>query len=261
MNLRYSISCAVLKLRNERGFSQKELASKIGISRTYLSRIECCRVDMRISILEKLAKAFDMSATDFLNVGKDYDSRIENIKYNDSFDNFAHTGDEFGIKLDKEIINTFNPSTIQIGNKLWMTENLKYDDGEGGIIYNPNNGEYCYTWDAAMRVAKKLGWKLPSAEDWNKAAEECDAKCVNPEEKNTGYRNYEVGNLKTELKIKLAGAYDGSFYGIGYYAFFWTSSEWSKARAYCRLFSNSSYETSDYYNKYRQFSVRLVKDI
>ncbi|MBO4689880.1 MAG: hypothetical protein J5621_03300, partial [Paludibacteraceae bacterium] len=70
----------------------------------------------------------------------------------------------------------FKPETVTIGNHEWMQENLAIDDGGEGIYYNEKNGQYYYTWDAAMRVAKSIpGWHLPSAEEWNAAAEACGA--------------------------------------------------------------------------------------
>lgn len=162
--------------------------------------------------------------------------------------------------INSEYTLQFNPETVQIGNQLWMTENLKYDDGGDGIIYNPENGEYYYTWDAAMRVAKKLGWKLPSVEDWNKTAEECESECVNPDEDDIGYRDYEGGNLKEKLKVKLAGHYYGSFDSVGSYAHFWTSNSYG-VYAYYKYFFTDSSIGSNYDDKNYKFSVRLIKDI
>ena len=60
------------------------------------------------------------------------------------------------IRLGKEDIKAFNPKTARIGRQAWMSENLAIDDGGEGIYYNEKNGQYYYTWDAAIRVAKSI---------------------------------------------------------------------------------------------------------
>jgi transcriptional regulator with XRE-family HTH domain len=45
------------RLRMTRGWSQRELAERAGISREYLARLETARQDPTLGTLEKLAKA------------------------------------------------------------------------------------------------------------------------------------------------------------------------------------------------------------
>ena len=150
--------------------------------------------------------------------------------------------------------DTFNPPTVKIGDTEWMAENLAYDDGEGGIYINPDNKEYYYTWEAAKRVAKKLGWKLPSEEDWNKACEECGGV-------KDKYEGYDKCSLNKKLDIKLAGCYINGFYDLGSYGYFWSSSENSNSLDWYRYFDISSSVIRSSYNKNGGFSVRLVKEI
>ena len=161
--------------------------------------------------------------------------------------------------IEKEKRNTenteskFNPPTVKIGDTEWMAENLAYDDGEGGIFVNSDNGEYYYTWEAAKRIAKKLGWRLPSDEDWNKACEACG-----------GIKNkqgdYENCSLKKELNIKLAGLYfSSSFQGIGSRCYFWSVLDNSSCGAWSRLFDTSASVTRLSGIKLRGYSVRLIK--
>ena len=49
----------------ERGISQIELASKLGMNRVSLSRLLSDKNDMRTSTLEKIASALDCSVADF----------------------------------------------------------------------------------------------------------------------------------------------------------------------------------------------------
>ena len=138
-----------------------------------------------------------------------------------------------------------------------MAENLAYDDGSEGIYHNQNNNEYYYTWDAAKRVAKKLGWDLPSDTDWDKACEECGG-IKNDEEIWYAYNNC---YLKEKLNLKLNGLYNYCFNRIGSHGSFWSSSESSISSVWYRYFDTSSSVARNSYDKTYGFSVRLVKDI
>lgn len=57
--------------------------------------------------------------------------------------------------------------TVVIGNREWLEENLREDDGEGGVVSSSDTtypDEKYYTWSAADRIAEALGdgWRLPS---------------------------------------------------------------------------------------------------
>lgn len=146
---------------------------------------------------------------------------------------------------------------IVIGAQTWMKENLAVDDGGKGIYFNEKNGEYYYTWEAAVRIAKSIpGWHLPTDEEWVEAAEACGAT--------PGSDGYYTGveKLKSKLNISLTGYRNsGSFYYVGSNARFWTATENSSTYAYYRRFSTGasmdSYSNDKTYNAY---SVRLVKD-
>lgn len=143
--------------------------------------------------------------------------------------------------------------TVQIGNKLWMAENLAYDDGGDGITYNPENKEYYYTWDTTKRVANKLGWMIPSEEDWNKACEECGGI-----KDNEG--DYNNCSLKEKLNIKLAGYYCNDFYNVGSNGHFWSSFEGFISTAWHRDFDSNSLVTRNYDIENYRLSVRLMKE-
>lgn len=66
--------------------------------------------------------------------------------------------------------------SVQIGNQIWMSENLQVDDGGEGIAVIQSvvaNGyefgpQTYYTYDAAIRVANTIeGWHLPTQEEFN----------------------------------------------------------------------------------------------
>ena len=57
---------------------------------------------------------------------------------------------------------------MKVGDFVILAENLNIDDGLGGIAVSDEHPEYgrYYTWDAAVRVARKIkGWHLPTAEE------------------------------------------------------------------------------------------------
>ena len=163
-----------------------------------------------------------------------------------------------------QILKDFNPKTVTIGNQEWMQENLAIDDGGDGIYYNKDNNQYYYTWDAAMRIAKSLpGWHLPSAEEWNAAAEACGATVADNKWKDDPYMRDYVGTEKLydKLRVLPVGLYDGgSFYNVGAYAYFWSATEDDSNYAYSRYFDTSGTMDPGTSSKGYGFSVRLVKD-
>ena len=168
------------------------------------------------------------------------------------------------IRIGKEDIKAFNPKTVTIGNQAWMQENLAIDDGGDGISYNEKNKQYYYTWYAAMRVVKSIpGWHLPSAEEWNAAAEACGAEVVDNGYKDDPYlRDYDnTKKLYDTLRVLPVGSYyDGGFYDVGSCAYFWSATEYDSNGAYGRHFDTSVTVSQYTYYKVRGFSVRLVKD-
>ena len=158
----------------------------------------------------------------------------------------------------------FKPKTMLIGNQVWMQENLAVSDGGEGITYNPDNGQYYYTWDAAMRIAKSIpGWHLPTAEEWNAAAAACGATVADDDYKDNPYmRDYEgTEKLYDTLRVLPVGYYRvGSFNDVGSYAYFWSATEGYSGYAYDRYFVTSAAMGQLTHRKDYGYSVRLVKD-
>jgi len=131
--------------------------------------------------------------------------------------------------------------TVEIGNQMWMAENLNYDI-KGSKCYD-NKPDNCakygrlYNWQTA-NTACPNGWHLPSRAEWEALT-------------------MEVGGEKTEgLKLKAksgwdsngngtddfgfsalpggSGYSDGRFFSVGYYGYWWSSSEYNSYGAYYR---------------------------
>ena len=72
--------------------------------------------------------------------------------------------------------NTLPFNTVTIGNRVWAKEDLRLDDGQGGITlvdtYSTTDGSHIigatYTIAAAQRIVASVpGWRIPTSSDWN----------------------------------------------------------------------------------------------
>ena len=157
----------------------------------------------------------------------------------------------------------FAPKTVKIGDQIWMNKNLAIDDGGDGITINQETGEHYYTWDEAKRVAEKIkGWHLPTIAEWDFLAANAGGRevCGTKLKATSGWDYDGNGTDDFGFSALPAGYYDGSFYNLGSYAYFWTATEYNSRHAYYRYFRTGASMNSCSYNKYRQYSVRLVKD-
>lgn len=148
----------------------------------------------------------------------------------------------------------FSPDIVIVGNDIWMAKNLAIDDGKEGIYKNPKNGEYYYTWEAAMRVARAVdGWHVATDDDLERALEYLGVNIWDT-------RIMKADALCQALKIKYCGNHtSGGFIGENY-ACFWTGTA-------CREYFSIGYmvDTSGNlvcypYVTHNGRSVRLVKD-
>lgn len=65
-DIRVRLGNRVRKLRQERGWTQVELAEMLGIDRSYLSEIETGKKDPSLRILKAIADGFDLTLSRFL---------------------------------------------------------------------------------------------------------------------------------------------------------------------------------------------------
>lgn len=71
------IGSRIKSLRKENKMSQEELASKLGISRSYFSKIENGQRGLSIEIMQKLCKVFNISMDEFLKTIEEKDNYLE----------------------------------------------------------------------------------------------------------------------------------------------------------------------------------------
>lgn len=66
MDVRQRLASNLRRLRHEQGWSQEDYADRAGIHRTYVSVIERPSRNPTISVVEKLAAPFQLTAGDIL---------------------------------------------------------------------------------------------------------------------------------------------------------------------------------------------------
>jgi uncharacterized protein (TIGR02145 family) len=184
----------------------------------------------------------------------------------------------YGSFTDTRDGNTYK--TIQIGNQIWMAENLNYETDHGSWVYDSDNSHSStcgrlYNWEAAHKACPG-GWHLPSDEEWRQLEMYLDMSQADAD--TFGLRGANVGT-----KLKSTGGWNsggegtnecyfsalpagyrfanGSFYDIGYTACFWSSTASAGTRAWFRSLGCESGDVGR--NAARRsfgFSVRCVKD-
>ncbi|MCQ2103061.1 MAG: TonB family protein [Fibrobacter sp.] len=170
----------------------------------------------------------------FVDHGKDGENTAENISTSEDYLDAACVAEHEDYVVDCRDGKTY--STVKKGERVWMAENLNYAT-RYSICYD-NNQNYC---DSYGRLYT-----------WSDAQDAC------PE----GYRIPTIGELmdfvSSDITALLAGSYNGRyFYNMGYYAYFWSSTEEDDEAYYVRM-ENGDVDKRSYY-KYYARSVRCVK--
>ena len=188
--------------------------------------------------------------------------------------------------------NTYK--TVTIGTQTWMAENLKvtkYNDGiaipnvtdntawreltTGALCdydNTPSNSETygkLYNWHA-VNTGKlcPTGWHVPSDAEWTELTDylggTSDAGGKLKETGTTHWNSPNTGATNETGFTALPGGYrnfDGTFYGVGTYGFWWSATEGSADSAWGRsMYYNGSYVGRDYNGKELGFSVRCLRD-
>ncbi len=183
--------------------------------------------------------------------------------------------------------------TVRIGDQVWMKENLKVSHYQNGdpiatnlsndkwakttsgafAIFNnddANNIKYgkLYNWYAVVdkRNVCPVGWHVPSDQEWTTLANYLGGENVagGKMKARTGWNSPNIGATNESGFSGLPGGLrfnDGTYGNIGYYGYWWSSTEYSTTYAWYR-FLNYTNGYSSRFNSNRQngFSVRCLMD-
>jgi uncharacterized protein (TIGR02145 family) len=191
-----------------------------------------------------------------------------------------------GTLTDSRDGNTY--ATVQIGTQCWMAENLRYN--AAGSQLNPANPTTTYgrlyDWATLMNGATTSssnpsgvqgicpsGWHVPSDAEWNEM--ELALGMPGSGTTATGYRGTHGTDMKSTtgwnsggngtnssgFNAFPAGYYSGSFFFLGDFAYFWSSTEFSGSNAWKRFlgYGNTGVGRNSS-NKTYGHSCRCVKD-
>jgi uncharacterized protein (TIGR02145 family) len=156
--------------------------------------------------------------------------------------------------------------TVKICEQVWMAENLAYNT-EGSVCYK-NDTAYCekygrlYNWETALKVCPE-GWHLPSKEEWKILVAFAGGReiALKKLKSKSGWGFYGYGTDEFSFAA-LPGGYGNSggiFELIGHCGFWWSASESSAGKAYCRMM-NFNFTSWYDWDKLDFLSVRYVKD-
>jgi len=194
----------------------------------------------------------------------------------------------------KDVDGNLYPA-ITIGTQTWMTENLKvthYNNGEsivyiddGDLWSRQNQGAYCvfdsvyshkktygllYNWYAVTdkRNLCPEGWHVPSDGEWTILTDFLGGEITaGGKLKENGFKHWKRPNSKASNESEFTALpggfrnYDGIFYDMGYYGFWWTSTKegsrlaWGRGMYY--FYGDVNRDNNEMTNG---FSVRCLKD-
>lgn len=181
---------------------------------------------------------------------------------------------------------------VQIGNQLWLAENLDYKFEVGGRqipigvsktpstpsawyynneekTYGVNGNKYglLYNWHAVKYLEDNKstllpeGWHVPTTEEWDTLMNAVGGNSI-AGTKLKSITGWDSGNGDDSYGFTAfpSGFYYGSFDYLGSNAGFWTSIEYNSSNAYYRgLGAGTSLNSGNDYKTFG-YSVRLVKD-
>lgn len=212
----------------------------------------------------KLIMTLSFAAAFLIACGDDSSTQANEGSEQGSTNHSASGEVSYGTLVDDRDGQTYK--TTNIGNLVWMAENLNYDYGEGSFCYDndPSNCERygrLYTARAAG-FSCPGGWRLPSKEEFETLIE-------NVGKKNLQAKGFGSGTDPYGFSVLPAGSYSGSVFGEYFYdgkftslgesASFWSSTGFSGQNVYKLGVSDKNAYIIDSH-KDNAFSVRCLKD-
>ncbi|HEM3688567.1 TPA: helix-turn-helix transcriptional regulator [Streptococcus suis] len=140
----------LIRLRKQKGLSQKELAQELGISSQTISNIENQSAYPTFTNLEKIAGFFNASPTDLF--GTPQQIQLEKAVFEtDEYSNKASTI----LKASKAISELEDDSSFQelINNLLFLTRGYQLYDAKGDELYRDNDGKLTSDEEFAVEMA------------------------------------------------------------------------------------------------------------
>ncbi len=187
-------------------------------------------------------------------------------EYHDSINKFKQSENN-KVKLENLVYEGDVYKIVQIGNQIWMAENLKAKKGQW-YCYG-NNPENCekygmlYDW-ASANSACPTGWHLPKSDDWNELFDNVggiDRAGKMLKAKDSWKQGGGINSV--DFEVLPAGAMNDKrmFINGGYSAFFWSSTEtrYEMVKIYGFHYENSFVSVGES-AKYFAFSVRCMKN-
>jgi uncharacterized protein (TIGR02145 family) len=165
---------------------------------------------------------------------------------------------------------------VEIGNQIWMAENLNYDTSTNGSVCPANSETNCtiygrlYNWETAKGVCPKE-WHLPSNTEWEDLMTAVGGSSTAgiKLKATSGWPAYYLAGNGTDdygfaaLPGGCAGTNAGSDF-VGKYGYWWTATPSAAYAAYAYdrsiSYDNNRVEEFANANKVYFYSVRCVKD-
>ena len=160
--------------------------------------------------------------------------------------------------------------TVQIGDQLWMAENLNYEMDSSWCFYNDStNCELygrLYKWEAAMNACP-VGWLLPSDDDWTELINFLGGESIagGKMKSCTGlWIGRSEGATNESGFTGLPGGYyfdNDPFFYLSYVGYWWSATDSGAGSAWTRTlyYANDDARRIDE-DKGLGISVRCVKD-
>ena len=171
--------------------------------------------------------------------------------------------DMFGTFIDSRDGKVYK--TVQIGNQLWMAENLAYNSGPGCyVVGEVEKYGFLYDFDTARNVCP-AGWHLPSNEEWTilinyQGGEEVAGGKLKSKKNWDKYHGKNYGDNQSGFSALPAGFKDppkSAKWDIGGKAYFWSNTAYLYV-LYCtdtKVRTEYPSPSSDH-----GYSVRCIRD-
>jgi uncharacterized protein (TIGR02145 family) len=162
--------------------------------------------------------------------------------------------------------------TVKIGNQKWLAQNLAFKADSGCWAYNNDKKNvavygYLYTYEVAKKACP-AGWHLPTNNEWTTLIKYKGGDTIAggklKEEGTAHWSISDKGNTNESGFTALPGGcrkIDGSFFAIGNYGNWWSSTEYLTAGVWVLYMAcSNSLIGRDYSSKTYGLSVRCIRD-